>query len=117
MSQFLVVLAILIAGLVAFLAVGGSRRGRGRAASVLPSLGPAGDNLPSVLLPQEPSAADVDRVRFALGLRGYRMDQVDEVLDRLAGQLRLKDEQIDRLMRRVEDLGDRAGPGADDGDP
>ncbi|MFC3299902.1 DivIVA domain-containing protein [Arthrobacter agilis] len=51
-------------------------------------------SLPPVLLPEKPTARDVDAVRFGLGLRGYRMDQVDEVLDRLAAALAEKDAVI-----------------------
>jgi DivIVA domain-containing protein len=32
-------------------------------------------------------AEDLRRVRFSLALRGYRMSEVDALLDRLAGQL------------------------------
>lgn len=35
----------------------------------------------------EVSAADLRRVRFTPVLRGYRMDEVDALLDRLAAQL------------------------------
>ncbi len=51
-----------------------------------------------------PSAepADVDRLRFAVGLRGYRMDQVDQVLDELRDQLAAKD-------RKIADLGAELG--------
>ncbi len=55
-------------------------------------------NLPPVLLPAEPEPADVDRLRFSLGLRGYRMDQVDEVLDRLRDELAAKDLRIAELL-------------------
>lgn len=54
-------------------------------------------SLPPVLLPETVSAHDVDAVRFGLGLRGYRMDQVDEVLDRLAGVIAERDAEIARL--------------------
>ena len=40
---------------------------------------------------------DVDAVRLPVVVRGYRMDVVDEVLDRLADELRVRDEQIARL--------------------
>jgi DivIVA domain-containing protein len=40
---------------------------------------------------------DLDRVRFALGLRGYRMDQVDAVLDRTAADLDAWREHVDAL--------------------
>ncbi|MCW1250587.1 DivIVA domain-containing protein, partial [Acaricomes phytoseiuli] len=44
-------------------------------------LAPPLPNLPPVLLPERPGPKDVAKVRFSLGLRGYRMDQVDQVLD------------------------------------
>lgn len=54
-------------------------------------------NLPPVLLPAVAAPADIDRVRFSLGLRGYRMDQVDQVLDELRDQLAAKDDEVTRL--------------------
>lgn len=60
-------------------------------------------SLPPVLLPEKPQAADVDKLRFALGLRGYRMDQVDEVLDALRDAISAKDQTIADL--RAELLG------------
>jgi len=39
-------------------------------------------------------AADVDAVRFSLGLRGYRMDEVDAVLEKLREELRERDEEL-----------------------
>jgi DivIVA domain-containing protein len=54
-------------------------------------------SLPPVLLPAHPQPSDIDHVRFALGLRGYRMDQVDQVLDELRDQLAEKDREIARL--------------------
>lgn len=53
--------------------------------------------LPPVLLPQDPGADDVLRLRLSVAPRGYRMDQVDAVLDRLARTLAEKDERIGRL--------------------
>jgi DivIVA domain-containing protein len=58
-------------------------------------------SLPPVLLPESPSGEDVDAVRFGLGLRGYRMDQVDEVLDRLAAELDRRDAVIARLRAQL----------------
>ena len=46
--------------------------------------------------------ADVDGVRFAVGLRGYRMDQVDQVLDELRDQIARKDREIARLRTERE---------------
>jgi DivIVA domain-containing protein len=58
-------------------------------------------NLPPVLLPADPEPADVDRVRFSLGLRGYRMDQVDEVLDVLRDQLAMRNRRIADLEQQL----------------
>lgn len=43
--------------------------------------------LAPVLLPARPSGADVDALRLAPALRGYRCDQVDGVLDVVAAEL------------------------------
>ena len=49
-------------------------------------------------LPEGPlSADDVAAARFAVGLRGYRMDQVDGALARLQAELLRRDERIGRL--------------------
>lgn len=58
-------------------------------------------SLPPVLLPDDPSGTDVDAVRFGLGLRGYRMDQVDEVLDRLSTALEARDATIRALRAEL----------------
>jgi DivIVA domain-containing protein len=101
-SFFLVFLAIVLVG-AALYAGAGIVRGR--------SIGAGFDdpvpNLPPVLLPAEAKPSDVDALRFALGLRGYRMDQVDQVLDELRNQLEAKDREIERLgalaQPRMED--------------
>lgn len=46
--------------------------------------------------------ADVERVRFGLALRGYRMAEVDEVLDRLAAELHARDERIAVLLAALD---------------
>ena len=63
-------------------------------------------NLPPVLLPAEAEPSDVDRLRFAVGLRGYRMDQVDQVLDELRDQLAAKDRQVADLAAELGRLRD-----------
>ncbi len=45
------------------------------------------------------SGADLRAVRFPLALRGYRMGEVDELLDLLAHQLEAQQDEIDRLRR------------------
>lgn len=103
MSYFLVFLAVALAGLVAFFAVGLVRTPPASAAgSAVDGLSDPPPGLPPVLLPEQPSPRDVDRVRFALGLRGYRMDQVDEVLDRLRDELAARDEEIRELKEQLE---------------
>jgi hypothetical protein len=42
-------------------------------------------------------ADDVDAVRLPVALRGYRFAETDTLLDRLAGELRARDEEIARL--------------------
>ncbi|WP_298251638.1 DivIVA domain-containing protein [uncultured Arthrobacter sp.] len=117
MTIFLVILAILLVGGTALLVSGrplpswagrrrpgpdGARSGR----SDVPGrddlgLVPPVASLPPVLLPAQVSASDVDAVRFGLGLRGYRMDQVDEVLDRLAAALTERDDEILHLRAQL----------------
>ncbi len=52
-------------------------------------LDPAYDDRPDVLVPagRPLTGADVRKVRFGMTLRGYRMAEVDALLERLAAQL------------------------------
>jgi len=59
-------------------------------------------SLPAVLLPEDAEPADIDRIRFAVGVRGYRMDQVDQVLDELRDQIARKDREIASLRTELE---------------
>ncbi len=45
----------------------------------------------------------VDGLRFSLALRGYRMDEVDDVLDRLVDELDRRGERISELEARLAD--------------
>jgi len=66
-------------------------------------MGPATSSRPYRGLPEGPVlASDVDDVRFSLGLRGYRMDEVDAVLDRLREEIRERDEEL-AAWRSAED--------------
>lgn len=56
-------------------------------------------NLPPVLLPDDPDSSDVDRLRFSAGFRGYRMDQVDDVLDILRDALAAKEQRLAELEK------------------
>jgi DivIVA domain-containing protein len=108
-SFFLVFLAIAVVGAVLFLGTGMARSTRNPGAGLDESL----PNLPPVLLPARAKASDVDRVRFALGLRGYRMDQVDEVLDELRDQLTFQEREIEQLKHALEVAGNPDEPKAE----
>lgn len=87
-------------------------------AGLLPGLPGAGfeqppANLPPVLLPAQAAPEDIDRVRFSLGLRGYRMDQVDQVLDELRDQLASKQQEIDGLRAALVAMAAPRGPESD----
>ncbi|MCF3137626.1 DivIVA domain-containing protein [Paenarthrobacter sp. AR 02] len=103
-SFFLVFVAIVLVGTALFVGAG-IVRGRSMGAG----LDDPTPNLPPVLLPAEAKPSDIDTVRFALGLRGYRMDQVDQVLDELRDQLKAKDREIERLSALTPQR-----PGVDD---
>ncbi len=78
MTWFLGVVVVLLLGGVVVVAAG-----RGAA------MRPVYDDRPDPQLPISGplTAQDLRRVRFAVGVRGYRMDEVDALLRRLAVQL------------------------------
>lgn len=47
------------------------------------------------------SPEDISAVRLDLAFRGYRMDQVDTLLDQLTAQLAARDEEIAMLRTRI----------------
>ncbi|MFQ6172903.1 DivIVA domain-containing protein [Oryzobacter sp. R7] len=51
-------------------------------------------------LPEDPSAADIDAVRFDTALRGYRMEDVDRRLVALRDDLREREQTLADLRRR-----------------
>ena len=61
----------------------------------------APQDLPDLGLPARPlQPEDVAAVRFSMAPRGYRMSEVDQVLDRLAAELADRDRQLARLEGR-----------------
>ncbi|MGH6657219.1 MAG: DivIVA domain-containing protein [Actinocrinis sp.] len=84
--QLVVIVALLAA--VGWLAIGGG----GHMSEPQP-------DRPDLALPGTGLLArtDVDRVRFSVGARGYRMDEVDDVLDRLAHEIELREDRIAEL--------------------
>ncbi|WP_063770003.1 DivIVA domain-containing protein [Streptacidiphilus melanogenes] len=74
-------------------------------AAALAALG-AGGSLPeaerdrlAARLPQDRplSRTDVDDLRFPMSLRGYRMDEVDDALDRMAAELSEREHRVQEL--------------------
>ena len=110
MSLFLVFLAIVLIGVALLLGTGLApnifrrRRDGGADGSFDDGFDEPVASLPPVLLPERAAAADIDRLRFAVGLRGYRMDQVDQVLDDLREQIIAKDQRIEALGEELERL-------------
>jgi DivIVA domain-containing protein len=104
-SNFLVFLAIVLIGVTAVFGTDlGAKIFRKKSANTPLTDGGLEEpvaSLPPVLLPEEAKPDDIDRVRFALGLRGYRMDQVDQVLDDLRDQLAAKDAEIAGLRAHL----------------
>ncbi|HEY3870193.1 MAG TPA: DivIVA domain-containing protein [Actinocrinis sp.] len=96
--QLVVIVALLAA--VGWIAVGGG----GHMSE------PAPDR-PDLALPENGllDRDHVDRVRFSVGVRGYRMDEVDDVLDRLAHEIDLRERRIAELEGREPDGGEEAG--------
>lgn len=109
MTYFLIFVAVAVAAAAALYVVG-LNRGEPDAAVYADALAAPVANLPPVLLPGKPEPADVDKLRFSLGLRGYRMDQVDEALDLLRDELTAKNERIRQL-----EAGSAAWPAGEEG--
>ena len=78
MMWFFAILVVLALGGIALVAAG-----RGA------PLAEVYDDRPDATVPAEGPlrAEDLRRVRFSLAFRGYRMSEVDALLDRLAGEL------------------------------
>lgn len=85
MTLIWALLVIVVLGVTAAIAVG---RGGGLEANH--------PDRPDVLLPtgRALTPEDVEDVEFSVTLRGYRMDEVDEVLRRLRAELAERDDQI-----------------------
>ena len=97
--------ALLVLAVVAFVATG---RGGG--------LAPLPDEVPDFALPDDPlRPEDIDSVRLGMGLRGYKVEQVDELLDRVSREISVRDERIAELEARVAHS--LAGPGYATGAP
>lgn len=94
----ILVLGVLVIGFLAMILTRGKRGAVEPLAEPLPSL-------PPVVLPEteDVTAQDINDIRFAVGLRGYRTDQVDQVLERLTTVVHERDQQIAQLRKTVEE--------------
>ncbi|MCP9962073.1 DivIVA domain-containing protein [Streptomyces somaliensis] len=90
MFWFLAVAMVVVVAAVTLAVVGGAEN------EVLPEAPPERlvDPLP---LTRPVSRADVEALRLPLAPRGYRMEEVDDVLDRLAAELAERDARIAEL--------------------
>ena len=86
MMWFFAILLVLVMGGIAVVAAG-----RGA------PLGEVYDDRPDALVPADGDLGpdDLRRVRFSLAFRGYRMSEVDALVDRLARQLEDRQETPD----------------------
>lgn len=109
MGTALIYLLVVLAVAAAFFGVASLVFGRGEELAPLPP-GATPTRLPA----GEVAGEDVRELRFQQVLRGYRMEEVDWVLDRLAGELDRIGVQRDGLLARVAELeAERAASGAD----
>jgi len=81
-------------------------------ASTLGRMKDADQDLQPVQLPDDrwTTGADVDRTRFAVAWRGYRMGQVDDVLDRISRDLVQCLDYIEQLTEVITAAGKVAPP-------
>ncbi len=87
----MLLLLLAVVGAIAVVAAGYG----GSLAPAVPDRSPRG-RLPAGTVDR----AAIDGLRFSVGLRGYRMDEVDDVLDRLATELEARDALIAELEQQ-----------------
>lgn len=70
------------------------------------AMAPAYDDRPDMTVParQALTADDLETARFGVGLRGYRMDEVDTLLERVAREVAERDRRIADLERAVSPI-------------
>lgn len=112
MGTALIYLLVVVGVAAVFFGVAVLAFGRGEE---LPPLPP--DATPTRLPARAIGAEHVRALRFPLALRGYRMTEVDWVLDRLAGELDRAEGERDALLGRIAELerADRPEAGGEDG--
>lgn len=74
------------------------------------SLTPERDNRPFELpADRRMVREDLERVRIPIGLRGYRFAETDDLIDRLAAEIVVRDEEIARLRSPLQNTGEAPG--------
>lgn len=93
-TLFLLLVAVVLVAVVAAVASGRLRGGLEEPVT----------SRPYRSLPQQPlTPADVDAIEFSSAFRGYRMDEVDAVLDRLRDELAARDAELAELREQVSE--------------
>lgn len=106
MFWFLLIALVVVVAAVTLAVVGGGER------AVLPEAEP--DRVADALPESRPVVrADIDALRLPLAPRGYRMAEVDDVLDRLAAELAERDARIAELTAAAAPRSEAHGAGAD----
>ncbi|MFE7134221.1 DivIVA domain-containing protein [Streptomyces sp. NPDC057638] len=101
MFLFLLIAMVVVVGAVTLIVIGGGD------SAALPEAAP--EQLVDPLPPDRPvGRAEVEALRFPVGVRGYRMTDVDEALGRLGAELAERDARIAAL--EAELAGVRPGP-------
>ncbi len=99
MGTALIYLLVVVAVAAAVFGLAAAVFGRGEELAPLPP-----GATPTRLPVGEVDGDDVRSLRFQQAVRGYRMDEVDWVLDRLADELDRVEAQRDGLLARVAEL-------------
>ena len=97
----LLLVAVALVGVVAAVAVGRVRGGLEE-----PITSRRDNTLPAGRLQGD----DVARARFSVGLRGYRMDEVDAALDRIQAELCERDAEVAALRSALRERAERPEP-------
>src|SRR5262245_1015230 len=97
---FFTVVVVLLIGAVAVVASG--RWG---------GMADAYDDRPDMRVPADRllGADDIESSRFAVGVRGYRMDEVDSLLERVSREVAERDRRIADLERAVSPIAEAPG--------
>jgi DivIVA domain-containing protein len=90
----LLLVAVAVVGVVAAVAVGRVQGGLDE---------PVRSRRDNALPERRLDDTDLARARFSVGLRGYRMDEVDAALDRVQHELRERDAELERLRAALRE--------------